>query len=67
MIDPHTGRPHTSHTTNTVPFYFVVPQLHDVTLQNDGILADVAPTLLQLLHIPQPADMTGRSLILSGK
>jgi 2,3-bisphosphoglycerate-independent phosphoglycerate mutase len=50
-----------------VPFYFVVPQLHDVRLRSDGILADVTPTILQLLQIPQPADMTGRSLILDGK
>jgi 2,3-bisphosphoglycerate-independent phosphoglycerate mutase len=50
-----------------VPFYFVVPQLHEVTLRTGGILADVAPTILQLLQIPQPADMTGRSLILSEK
>jgi 2,3-bisphosphoglycerate-independent phosphoglycerate mutase len=38
-----------------------------VTLRTDGILADVAPTILQLLQIPQPTDMTGRSLILSEK
>jgi hypothetical protein len=64
LIEYDTGKPLTSHTTNPVPFYFVVPQLHDVTLRSDGILADVAPTILQLLQIPQPADMTGRSLIL---
>jgi 2,3-bisphosphoglycerate-independent phosphoglycerate mutase len=67
LVEYDTGKPLTSHTTNPVPFYFVVPQLHDVTLRNDGILADVAPTILQLLQIPQPADMTGRSLILDGK
>jgi 2,3-bisphosphoglycerate-independent phosphoglycerate mutase len=67
LIEYDTGKPLTSHTTNPVPFYFVVPQLHDVTLRTDGILADVAPTILQLLQIPQPADMTGRSLILDGK
>jgi 2,3-bisphosphoglycerate-independent phosphoglycerate mutase len=67
LIEYDTGKPLTSHTTNPVPFYFVVPQLHDVTLRNDGILADVAPTILQLLQIPQPADMTGRSLILDWK
>jgi 2,3-bisphosphoglycerate-independent phosphoglycerate mutase len=67
LVEYDTGKPLTSHTTNPVPFYFVVPQLHDVTLRNDGILADVAPTILQLLQIPQPDDMTGRSLILDWK
>jgi 2,3-bisphosphoglycerate-independent phosphoglycerate mutase len=67
LIEYDTGQPLTSHTTNPVPFYFVVPQLRDVTLRNDGILADVAPTILRLLQIPQPADMTGRSLILDWK
>jgi 2,3-bisphosphoglycerate-independent phosphoglycerate mutase len=67
LIEYDTGKPLTSHTTNPVPFYFVVPQLHDVTLRTDGILADVAPTILQLLQIPQPADMTGRSLTLDWK
>ncbi|HLY32088.1 MAG TPA: 2,3-bisphosphoglycerate-independent phosphoglycerate mutase, partial [Ktedonobacterales bacterium] len=57
------GKPLTSHTTNPVPFYFVVPQWPNVTLRGDGILADVAPTMLQLLHISQPADMTGHTLI----
>jgi 2,3-bisphosphoglycerate-independent phosphoglycerate mutase len=48
-----------------VPFFFVVPQWPDVTLRRDGILADVAPTMLQLLRIPLPATMTGRSLIVT--
>ncbi len=65
MVEYDTGKPLTSHTTNPVPFYFVVPQWPDVTLRRDGILADIAPTMLQLLRIPQPADMTGRSLIQS--
>jgi 2,3-bisphosphoglycerate-independent phosphoglycerate mutase len=64
LIEYDTGKPHTFHTTNPVPFYFVVPQYPDARLRGDGILADVAPTMLQLLHIPRPADMTGRSLIL---
>ncbi len=59
MRDPLTGGPHTAHTTNPVP----------VVLMNgsgpiaDGRLADVAPTLLDLLGVPQPAEMTGRSLL----
>jgi 2,3-bisphosphoglycerate-independent phosphoglycerate mutase len=63
MIEYDTGKPLTSHTTNPVPFYFVVPQWPGVVLRTDGILADVAPTMLQLLRIPQPKDMTGRTLI----
>ena len=64
MIEYDTGKPLTSHTTNPVPFYFVVPQWPSASLRSDGILADVAPTMLQLLHIPQPKDMTGRTLVL---
>ena len=64
LVEYDTGKPLTSHTTNPVPFYFVVPQWPDVTLRGDGILADVAPTMLHLLGIPQPERMTGRSLIL---
>jgi 2,3-bisphosphoglycerate-independent phosphoglycerate mutase len=63
LIEYDTGKPLTSHTTNPVPFYFVVPQWPNVVLRRDGILADVAPTMLQLLNIPQPEQMTGRTLI----
>jgi 2,3-bisphosphoglycerate-independent phosphoglycerate mutase len=66
LIEYDTGKPHTSHTTNPVPFYFVVPQMPGARLRGDGILADVAPTMLQLLQIPQPKEMTGRTLIISG-
>ncbi len=64
LIDYETGKPFTAHTTFPVPLYLVVPQLAQVRLRNDGILADVAPTILDVLHIPQPRDMTGRTLIL---
>ncbi len=64
MIEYDTGKPLTSHTTNPVPFYFVVPQWPNARLRSGGILADVAPTILELLRIPQPKDMTGRTLIL---
>jgi 2,3-bisphosphoglycerate-independent phosphoglycerate mutase len=63
LIEYDTGKPLTSHTTNPVPFYFVVPQWPNVTLRTDGILADVAPTMLQLLGIARPPSMTGRTLI----
>ncbi|HLW00169.1 MAG TPA: 2,3-bisphosphoglycerate-independent phosphoglycerate mutase [Ktedonobacterales bacterium] len=66
LIEYDTGKPHTSHTTNPVPFYFAVPQMQSARLRGDGILADVAPTILQLLQIPQPQPMTGRSLIIEG-
>ncbi len=64
LVEYDTGKPLTSHTTNPVPFYFVVPQWPGAHLRSGGILADVAPTILELLHIPQPKDMTGRTLIL---
>ena len=60
MYDGETNQPYTAHTTNPVPFLMVSadrPKLHE------GILADIAPTLLELLGIAQPAEMTGHSLI----
>ncbi|MEO7018812.1 MAG: 2,3-bisphosphoglycerate-independent phosphoglycerate mutase [Ktedonobacteraceae bacterium] len=65
LIDYTTGQPFTAHTTNPVPIYLVVPQLTQAHLRTDGILADVAPTILDILHIPQPKDMSGRSLLQS--
>jgi 2,3-bisphosphoglycerate-independent phosphoglycerate mutase len=63
LIDYETGKPFTAHTTNPVPLYLVVPQYAQARLRSDGILADVAPTILDVLKIPQPKDMTGRTLI----
>jgi 2,3-bisphosphoglycerate-independent phosphoglycerate mutase len=63
LIDYATWKPFTAHTTFPVPLYLVVPQMAQVRLRNDGILADVAPTILDVLGIPQPGDMTGRTLI----
>jgi 2,3-bisphosphoglycerate-independent phosphoglycerate mutase len=60
MRDPQTGGPHTSHTTNPVPV--VLLDGGDVTLA-EGRLADIAPTLLDLMDLPKPAEMTGRTLI----
>ena len=57
------GSVHTAHTTNPVPVIYVGADAGAVTLRPDGILGDVAPTLLQLLGIKQPAIMTGRSLL----
>jgi 2,3-bisphosphoglycerate-independent phosphoglycerate mutase len=61
MRDPVTGGPHTAHTTNPVPV-FVAGAPPGATLA-EGRLADVAPTLLALLGLPQPAAMTGRDLL----
>jgi len=60
MRDPETGGPHTAHTTNVVPV--VLAGRPDVRL-HDGRLADISPTLLALMGVAQPAEMTGRSLI----
>ncbi|WP_084462691.1 2,3-bisphosphoglycerate-independent phosphoglycerate mutase [Oceanibaculum pacificum] len=62
MEDPGTHEAHTAHTLNRVPAILVNGPAGAVGLA-DGILADVAPTLLQLLGVPQPEEMTGRSLI----
>src|SRR5207237_3714032 len=56
LIDYETGKPFTAHTTNPVPLYLVVPQLAHVKLRTDGILADVAPTVVQVMGIQQPKD-----------
>jgi 2,3-bisphosphoglycerate-independent phosphoglycerate mutase len=56
------GSPHTAHTTNLVHFLYVGADAGQVRCK-PGILADVAPTLLDLLRVPQPAEMTGRSLL----
>ncbi len=65
LIEYDTGKPFTAHTTYPVPLYLVVPQFAHARLRTDGILADVAPTILHVLGIAQPKDMTGRSLIVS--
>ena len=60
MRDPATGGPHTSHTTNPVPVVLVGGGTGPL---RDGRLADIAPTLLELMGLPQPAEMTGISLL----
>src|SRR5207302_9421200 len=62
MRDPQTDEPHTAHTLNPVPFVVVNPP-RPIQHLADGRLSDVAPTLLDLLGLPQPAVMTGHSLI----
>jgi 2,3-bisphosphoglycerate-independent phosphoglycerate mutase len=67
MIDPATGGPHTAHTTNPVPFVVIDPE-GDRPLRGNagqgahGALCDVGPTVLSMLGIDQPAEMTGRDL-----
>jgi 2,3-bisphosphoglycerate-independent phosphoglycerate mutase len=64
MKDPETGKPFTAHTTNEVPF-FLINYDKDAKLQESGCLADIAPTILELMDIEKPAEMTGTSLIIS--
>jgi len=59
-IDPETGEKHTSHTLNLVPAIITLP---NVFLRAEGGLADIAPTILELLNLPKPSPMTGETLI----
>ncbi len=61
MIDPKGGGPHTAHTTNPVPLVVVDPA-GDRPLRNGGALCDVGPTILSMLGLDQPDEMTGRDL-----
>jgi 2,3-bisphosphoglycerate-independent phosphoglycerate mutase len=63
MIDPATGGPHTAHTTYDVELFVVDGRFKGKKLVDGGRLADVAPTVLHMLGIDQPAEMTGHSLI----
>jgi 2,3-bisphosphoglycerate-independent phosphoglycerate mutase len=62
MIDPKTGGPHTAHTTNPVPFIVVSADSKQFSLKPDGSLRDISPTVLGMLGIPQPKEMTGHDL-----
>lgn len=62
MRDPDTGQPHTAHTVGPVPFVYVGMRA-DARLRSGGALRDVAPTMLDLLGLPQPVEMSGRSLL----
>ncbi len=71
MISPVTGLPESQHDASPVPFYLVLeeykgrkfPNADTLDIETAGSLADVAPTILEAMQIPQPPDMSGRSVI----
>src|SRR6202008_4761777 len=62
MIDPATGGPHTAHTTNPVPFIVVSENAQQFTLKPNGSLRDISPTILGMLGVDEPKEMTGTDL-----
>lgn len=66
MIDPETGGPHTAHTTYDVPLIVVEPNLQGTSLRQGGRLADIAPTILELMGLDKPTEMTGDALLKIG-
>ena len=62
LIDPATGGPHTAHTTNPVPFFLITDQAKKISVRDGGSLRDISPTMLSLLRLDQPHDMTGADL-----
>jgi len=65
MIDPATGGPHTAHTTNPVPFIVVAENSKKFTLKPDGSLRDISPTIIGMLGLQEPKEMTGHDLRVS--
>ena len=63
MIDYKTNLPKTSHTKNPVEFIYVAEDYENIRLCEKGTLSDIAPTILYLLGIEQPVEMTGKNLI----
>ena len=63
MVDPATGAPHTAHTTFDVEIVVADDRYKGHALRAGGRLADVAPTVLQLMGLSKPAEMTGESLL----
>jgi 2,3-bisphosphoglycerate-independent phosphoglycerate mutase len=63
MVDPQTGQPHTAHTLGPVPFILADPDCRGARLRGEGVLADVAPTILQVMGLPQPKEMKGLGLL----
>jgi len=67
MIDPATGGPHTAHTTNPVPFIVISENGKQFTLKPNGSLRDISPTVLGMLGVDEPKEMTGADLRVFGK
>ena len=63
MFDPETGQPHTAHTTNPVPLILVDVKKRFGKLRDGGVLSNVAPTILSILDLEKPAEMTAESLL----
>jgi len=63
MFDPVSGKPHTSHTIGDVPLIIYDDQFKNAKLRKNGCLADVSPTLLEMMELPKPEEMTGKTLI----
>ena len=63
MEDIETGKTITAHSTNPVPFIVAGEEFKNSTLLTDGRLSDIAPTVLDMMHLEQPEEMTGHSLI----
>ncbi|MBU1262443.1 2,3-bisphosphoglycerate-independent phosphoglycerate mutase, partial [bacterium] len=64
MIDKKTGIPKTAHTKNPVEFIYIANDYKNIRLKNRGILSDIAPTILHLLEIDKPKEMSSENLIL---
>jgi 2,3-bisphosphoglycerate-independent phosphoglycerate mutase len=62
LIDPATGGPHTAHTTNPVPFILVTEQGKNISVRDGGSLRDISPTVLGLIGLDLPKEMTGGDL-----
>src|SRR5271169_4541640 len=62
MIDPVSGGPHTAHTTNPVPFIVIAEDAKQYTLKPNGSLRDISPTMLGMLGVEEPKEMTGTDL-----
>jgi 2,3-bisphosphoglycerate-independent phosphoglycerate mutase len=63
MVDPQTGEPHTAHTLGPVPFILASPDFRGAKLREEGVLADVAPTALEVMGLPKPKAMKGLGLV----
>jgi 2,3-bisphosphoglycerate-independent phosphoglycerate mutase len=63
MVNPETGEVHTAHTNNLVPLLFISARTATIAEPGTGSLSDIAPTLLTMMDVEQPDEMTGSSLL----